>query len=299
MVVEDTTPPTPPPSTTNKIIPFSIPNKVPIKLDLEKHNYNSWSSFSLFHLGSLGLKSHVETDTAFTNPKQCQLDDHIKMWILGSLCDSLQEQVVTTPGNAKALWDHLKELFHDIKYARALNLDNELRSIRIGKMTVNEYCTKIKSMSVFATLVEIIRHRETFPAFETVGTMRLLKNSSFNDDSGFTDFEVVRPPTNRSQGKPIHQTTKAQPVAQSPYMVQQVTPQGYFTSPMPQQQQGLLDALVIPNKDGMCNIIASSEEAPSQNDNQTPYIKDTPTSQQGISCPLLPISPINSHETHT
>ncbi|GKB36142.1 hypothetical protein Tco_0881084 [Tanacetum coccineum] len=74
-----------------------------------------------------------------------------------------------TSGNAKALWDHLKELFHDIKYARALNLDNELRSIRIGKMTVNEYCTKIKSMS---------------------GTMRLLKNSSFNDDSGAsTDFE--------------------------------------------------------------------------------------------------------------
>ncbi|GKF06935.1 hypothetical protein Tco_0037603, partial [Tanacetum coccineum] len=38
----------------------------------------------------------------------------------GSLCDSLQEQVVTTPGNAKALWDHLKELFHDNKDARAL-----------------------------------------------------------------------------------------------------------------------------------------------------------------------------------
>nr|GEX27451.1 ribonuclease H-like domain-containing protein [Tanacetum cinerariifolium] len=33
------------------------------------------------------------------------------------------------------------------KDARALNLDNELRSIKIGKMTVNEYCTKIKSMT--------------------------------------------------------------------------------------------------------------------------------------------------------
>nr|GEX08689.1 hybrid signal transduction histidine kinase M [Tanacetum cinerariifolium] len=102
-------PPQPPPN-TDKIIPFSIPNKVPIKLDLEKHNYNSWSSFSLIHLGSLGLKSHVEDDTASTNPDWCQLDDLIKMWILFSLCDSLQEQLVTTPGNAKALWDHLKDL---------------------------------------------------------------------------------------------------------------------------------------------------------------------------------------------
>ncbi|GKA80301.1 hypothetical protein Tco_0786897 [Tanacetum coccineum] len=31
--------------------------------------------------------------------------------------------------------------------ARAINLDNELRSIKIGKMTISEYCTKIKSMA--------------------------------------------------------------------------------------------------------------------------------------------------------
>nr|GEU65251.1 hybrid signal transduction histidine kinase M [Tanacetum cinerariifolium] len=69
------------------------------------------------------------------------------MWILSSLCDSLQEQVVITPGNAKTLWDHLKDLFHDNKDNRAINLDNELRSIKIGTMTVNEYCTKIRSMT--------------------------------------------------------------------------------------------------------------------------------------------------------
>ncbi|GJX45521.1 hypothetical protein Tco_0262197 [Tanacetum coccineum] len=182
MAIEDNPPPQPHAS-TDKIIPFSIPNKIPIKLDLEKLNYNSWSSFSLIHLGSLGLKSHVEEDTASINPEWCQLDDLIKMWILGSLCDSLQEQD-----------------------ARAINLDNELRSIKIGKMTVNEYCTKIKSManrlknldcqvseknlviyvvngldSRFATLVEIIRHREPLPTFETVRNMLLLKESSFNE----------------------------------------------------------------------------------------------------------------------
>ncbi|GJX43769.1 hypothetical protein Tco_0260445 [Tanacetum coccineum] len=96
-------------------------------------NTTTRSSFSLIHLGSLGLKSHVEEETATTNPEWCQLDDLIKMWMLGSLCDSLQEQVVTTPGNAKALWDHLKDLFHDNKDTRAINLDNELRSIKMGR----------------------------------------------------------------------------------------------------------------------------------------------------------------------
>ncbi|GJZ84766.1 ribonuclease H-like domain-containing protein [Tanacetum coccineum] len=188
MAVEDTPPPPP---------PFQ-----PIK-----------SSF-LVSLTSLGLKSYVETDSASTNPEWCQLDDLIKMWNLGSLCDSLQEQVVTTPGNAKALWDHLKNLFHDNKDARAINLDNELRSIKIGKMTVNEYCTKIQAManrlknldseiseknimmfavngldSRFATLAEIIRHREPLPTFET-------NNSSANSH--------VRPVALTAQLWPIH-----------------------------------------------------------------------------------------------
>nr|GEW22940.1 hybrid signal transduction histidine kinase M [Tanacetum cinerariifolium] len=78
----------------------------------------------------------------------------------------------------------------------------------IGKLSVNEYCTKIKSManrlknldcevseknmvictvngldSWFATLAEIIRHREPLPSFETDRNMLLLKESSFNDST--------------------------------------------------------------------------------------------------------------------
>nr|GEZ17767.1 hybrid signal transduction histidine kinase M [Tanacetum cinerariifolium] len=165
--------------------------------------------------GGLCLKSHVEDDTASSNPNWCQLDNLIKMWIPSSFCDFLQEQVVTTPGNAKALWDHLKDLFHDNKDNRVINLDNELRSIKIGTMTVNEYCTKIRSMedrlknfgcdvsdknlvmytvnrldSRFATLVDIIRHHETLPSFETTRTMLLLNESSFKDGTRtFSTFD--------------------------------------------------------------------------------------------------------------
>ncbi|GKD44446.1 hypothetical protein Tco_1269091 [Tanacetum coccineum] len=181
MVVKDTLSPPPPSTSTDKLISFSIANKVHIKLDLEKHNYNSWRSFCIIHLGSLGLKPHVEAETSSTNPEWCKLDDLIKMWILRSLCDSLQNQFVTTP----------------------------------GKMTINEYFTKIKSMvdrlknlgcvvseknlviyavnrldTRFATLVEIIRHHEPLPTFETVRNMLLLKEPSINDQSGAsTTFE--------------------------------------------------------------------------------------------------------------
>nr|GFA85251.1 hybrid signal transduction histidine kinase M [Tanacetum cinerariifolium] len=100
---------------------------------------------------SLGLESHVKTNTASTNPDWCQLDDLIKMWILSSLCDSIQKQVVTPP-----------EVINTIN-----GLDPR-----------------------FATLVEIICHRKTLPTFDAIRTMLLLKELSFNDDIGAsTTFE--------------------------------------------------------------------------------------------------------------
>nr|GFA32049.1 hybrid signal transduction histidine kinase M [Tanacetum cinerariifolium] len=44
--------------------------------------------------------------------------------------------------------------------------------------------------SRFATLAKIIHHREPLPTFETVRNMLLLKESSFNDDSTSTTFEI-------------------------------------------------------------------------------------------------------------
>nr|GFC37971.1 hybrid signal transduction histidine kinase M [Tanacetum cinerariifolium] len=130
------------------------------------------------------------------------------MCILGTLCDSLQEQVVSTAGNAMDLWDHIQGLFHDNKDVMAISLDNELRSIKIGKKSINEYCTKIKSMtyrlnhlgalvsdknlvmyavngldSGFATIVDIIHHLEPLSMFETTRNMLLLKESSLNEEN--------------------------------------------------------------------------------------------------------------------
>ena len=188
------------PTSTNKIIPFNIP----IKLSLEKHNYTSWCSFLKIHLGSLGLKAHIEgSSTSSNDPEWNKQDDLVKVWILGTLNESLQDQVVATPGNAKALWDHIKDLFHDNKDARAITLDSELRSIKLGSLTNNAYCTKIRSMADrlanlgekvsdknlvmyavngldarFKGIARLIRHREPLPTFETARNMLLLEESN-------------------------------------------------------------------------------------------------------------------------
>ncbi|GJX22341.1 ankyrin repeat-containing domain, PGG domain protein [Tanacetum coccineum] len=62
--------------------------------------------------------------------------------------------------------------------------------------------------SRFATLVEIIRHRETLPSFENVCTMLLLKESSFNDDSGSSTILQVARRHQRFSWHPTHRTTE-------------------------------------------------------------------------------------------
>ncbi|PWA48749.1 hypothetical protein CTI12_AA487870 [Artemisia annua] len=95
------------------------------------------------------------------------------------------------------------------KEARAIKLDNELCSIMIGTMSINDYCTKIKSMvdrlknlgssvseknlviyavngldSRFSNIVKIIRHCEPLLTFETARNMLLLEESTLNEQAG-------------------------------------------------------------------------------------------------------------------
>ncbi|GJZ38816.1 hypothetical protein Tco_0585379, partial [Tanacetum coccineum] len=127
-------PPAPPslPSSSDKLISFgvtSISKNVPVKLNLEKMNYNSWSSFFKIHLGSIRF-NHNSITSAMDKDWSC-VDDLFKVWVLGTCSKSIQDQVVTTSGKAKDIWDHIKDLFQDNEDARAITFNNQLHSIKI------------------------------------------------------------------------------------------------------------------------------------------------------------------------
>nr|GEX42383.1 hybrid signal transduction histidine kinase M [Tanacetum cinerariifolium] len=156
---------------------------------------------------SLGLKTHIEGSSTNSNdPEWDKQDNLVKVWILITLEESLQDQVVTTPGNAKALWDHIKDLFHDNKDARAITLDGEVRSIKLGSLAINAYCTKIKAMANrlanlgekvsdknlvmyalngldtrYKGIARLIHHSQPLPKFETARNMLLLEESNLQE----------------------------------------------------------------------------------------------------------------------
>ena len=130
---------------------------IPIKLDMAKMNYDSWRILLETHCLSFSLTGHIDGSSLPTGPTDTnwhQLDNTVKMWIYGTISESLLNSVLKTQSSARELWLTLENLFRDNKEARAIQLENELRNLVIGDMSVHEYCQKLKSISDMLTNVD-------------------------------------------------------------------------------------------------------------------------------------------------
>lgn len=67
------------------------------------------------------------------------------MWIYGTISDSIIDTILKKNATARDLWLSIESLFRDNKEARALQLENELRTMVIGDLSVHDYCQKMKT----------------------------------------------------------------------------------------------------------------------------------------------------------
>ncbi|GKE18423.1 hybrid signal transduction histidine kinase M [Tanacetum coccineum] len=184
-----------PPQTTNEK-PFGITNiktYIPLVLDLDELNYDLWSELFTLHCKNFGVLKFI----VGTSMSADQASDE---W--GKL-DSLQ----------------LKDVFHDNKNVRAMQLDNDLRTIEIGNMSITDYFHKIRRMAdllanidapvdekilvsyvinglgdCFDQVVGIIHHRDPTPTFAQTQSMLLLEKS-----------RLARKSSRHSFATPLHQ----------------------------------------------------------------------------------------------
>ncbi|XP_010474871.2 PREDICTED: uncharacterized protein LOC104754388 [Camelina sativa] len=188
------------PTPTSSDKPFGISQiraYIPIILDLEKMNV--WRELFETHCLTYGVLGHLDGTTVASSDSDKawkERDGLVKMWIYGTIADSLTETILKPKSTARDLWLSLEGNFRDNKENRALQLENELRTITIGDLSVQEYCRKIKSLSDLLTNVDspvsdrqlvmhclnglnekfdgihnVIRHRTPFPSFSTARSM--------------------------------------------------------------------------------------------------------------------------------
>ncbi|GJU32996.1 ribonuclease H-like domain-containing protein [Tanacetum coccineum] len=210
MVGDTPTPPKPPIDKAYSIA--SIKACIPTPLDLDKLNYNSWSSLFQRFCKTYEVHHHLAapstTATSTVDPLHDTNDSLVVMWIYATISPKLVEMIVDVDSTAHGVWNRLKDLFHDNKDARITQLDNEIRNMAIGNLSITDFFQQLKSKadrlanlespvkdtslvtyaingvrSKYPDAARVIRLREKAPTFDELRSLMLLEESDMSNSS--------------------------------------------------------------------------------------------------------------------
>ncbi|GKC78089.1 hybrid signal transduction histidine kinase M [Tanacetum coccineum] len=152
-----------------------------------------------------GLNNETESSTLIPlTPEELKVDKIVLSWIFTTLSDTLQARlVVAHPKSAKEAWDLITAIVKDNKWSRTMTLKVELRSIKLGDLSMETYFTKIKSIVTILTSLDspvndedvvhyaieglfdkydqvcgIMHHKYTFPGLKTARSMLITEEMS-------------------------------------------------------------------------------------------------------------------------
>ncbi|XP_019099686.1 PREDICTED: uncharacterized protein LOC109132508 [Camelina sativa] len=176
---------------------------IPIVLDMDKLNYDTWRELFETHCFTFGVSGHLDGSSPQPSTDPASWKEHdglVKMWIYGTISESILDTVLKTKCTARDLWLSIENLFRDNKEARALQLDNELRNLSVGDLSIHEYCKKLKTLSdllanvdspvperilvmhmlnglndKFDSIINVIKHKSPFPSFSTARSMLIME----------------------------------------------------------------------------------------------------------------------------
>ncbi|GKD75113.1 Toll/interleukin-1 receptor domain-containing protein [Tanacetum coccineum] len=210
MAGDTPTPPKPPIDKAYSIA--SIKACIPTPLDLDKLNYNSWSSLFQRFCKTYEVHHHLAapstTATSTVDPLHDTNDSLVVMWIYATISPKLVEMIVDVDSTAHGVWNRLKDLFHDNKDARITQLDNEIRNMAIGNLSITDFFQQLKSKadrlanlespvkdtslvtyaingvrSKYPDAARVIRLREKAPTFDELRSLMLLEESDMSNSS--------------------------------------------------------------------------------------------------------------------
>ncbi|EOA28899.1 hypothetical protein CARUB_v10025144mg, partial [Capsella rubella] len=187
----------PPPSNDKPFGISQIKAYIPITLDMSKLNYDKWRELFETHCLSFGVLDHIDgssSSTPATEKVWKKRDGLVKMWIYGTISESILDTILKKNATARDLWLSIESLFHDNKEARALQLEHDLRTMVIGDRSVHDYCQNLKSTADLLANIDS-------PVSERVLVMHLLNGLSDKFDSIINMEEerlakIVKPSSN-------------------------------------------------------------------------------------------------------
>jgi len=144
--VHDVVPPAPP-LIVHPYATVSVKAHVPVTLEMKNSNYTKWASLFKSMCGKFGLKSHIDGSSPPRpeDPQWDQVDCCVRMWIYGSVDDSVLDLAMEGDDQTtRALWSAIERLFRGNKESRAIFLSHEFHSIEQGDSSISDYAKQMK-----------------------------------------------------------------------------------------------------------------------------------------------------------
>lgn len=220
----------------------NIKHHIPVILDTDVHNYDAWRELFLLHCQSFDVAGHLDgmlepadaNDAAWTKK-----DGLVKLWLYGTLSKNLFKSTFRAGGTSRDVWLRIENFFCNNKEARAIQLDNQLRTKEIGDKTIDDYSQELKSIAdllanvdapvtertlvtfmlngltpKYDNIINVIMHRQPFPSFDEARSMLMLEEQRLNrsrkqsnsvDDTSSADKVLNTTVQQHDRKQPQHQ----------------------------------------------------------------------------------------------
>lgn len=128
----------------------NIKNCIPITLNEDAHQYNTWSTIFHLHCRAHLLLDHIVFDDknpSSTNVSWQRFDDIMRTWIYVNIFVELIKSILSPTDKAIDTWNRLVNRFQNHKTTRVLTLESQFNSIHLSRFfLVKSYCSEIKNI---------------------------------------------------------------------------------------------------------------------------------------------------------
>ena len=183
-------------------------------------NYDAWRELFLTHCLAFDVLGHVDGTSNPTGDDDTpwkKKDGLVKLWIYGTLASPLFKTCFKTGGTTRDIWLRIGNQFRNNKEARAIQLDNDLRTKEIGDMSIHDYSLSLKAIADllenveapvsdktlvmymlnglnerFDHIINVIKHQKPLTKLETCWRWRKLASRNCTRVPSFT--QTIHPP---------------------------------------------------------------------------------------------------------
>ncbi|XP_057543532.1 uncharacterized protein LOC130821768 [Amaranthus tricolor] len=173
----------------------NIKNCIPITLNEDAHQYNTWSTIFHLHCRAHLLLDHIVFDDknpSSTNVSWQRFDDIMRTWIYVNIFVELIKSILSPTDKAIDTWNRLVNRFQNHKTTRVLTLESQFNSIHLSRFFLSSLLQVLPGLTEdYSSFRSIVQHINPHPDFDAISSMIELEEQTHNREVPLNDTALL------------------------------------------------------------------------------------------------------------